>query len=40
MFGNLVGVVFSLQHPLTTAYTDMWQLLKSGMRDELHPTIE
>jgi len=40
MFGNLLGVVLGLPHPLTAAYSDMWQLLRSSMRDELHAAIE
>jgi len=40
MFGNLLGVVLGLPHPLTAAYSDMWQLLRSSMREELHVAIE
>jgi len=40
MFGNLLGVVLGLPHPLTAVYSDMWQLLRSGMRDDLHAAIE
>jgi hypothetical protein len=39
-FGNLMSVVLGLTHPLTIAYANMWQLLKSSMRDELHAAIE
>jgi hypothetical protein len=39
-FGNLMGVVLGLTHPLMVAYTHMWKILNSGMRDELHAAID
>jgi hypothetical protein len=39
-FGNLLGVVLGMAHPLSQAYAAMWQMLKSGLRDELHTAIE
>lgn len=39
-FGNLLGVVLGMNHPLSIAYSDMWKLLKSGLQDELHTAIE
>jgi hypothetical protein len=39
-FGNLMGVVLGLNHPLTAAYRDMWHLLQSGLRDDLHSALE
>jgi hypothetical protein len=35
-----MGVVLGLGHPLTAAYVDMWKVLNSGMRDELHAAID
>jgi hypothetical protein len=40
MFGNLLGVVLGNQHPLTTTYRDLWNLLRSGLRDDLHFIVE
>jgi hypothetical protein len=39
-FGNLLRVVLGMTHPLSQAYSNMWQLLKSGLWDELHTTIK
>jgi len=39
-FGNLLGVVLGMAHPLSQAYATMWQMLKSGLRDEIHTAIE
>jgi hypothetical protein len=38
-FGNLMAVVLGVTHPLTLAYTNMWKMLTSGMREELHAAI-
>jgi hypothetical protein len=40
MFGNLISIVLGHPHPLPVAFHSMWQLLKGGMRDELHAAIE
>jgi hypothetical protein len=39
-FGNLMGVVLGMAHPLLIAYRDMWSMLNSGMRDDLHSAID
>jgi len=39
-FGNLMGVVLGPQHPLHVAYTAMWKMLQSGLRDDLHAALE
>lgn len=39
-FGNLMGVVLGLQHPLSTAYKAMWANLQSGLHDDLHTAID
>jgi hypothetical protein len=40
MFGNSLSVTMGRQHPLTSAFHNMWQLLKSGMHNDLHAAIE
>jgi len=39
-FGNLIGTVLGITHPLCIAYRAMWDLLQSGIRDDLHTIIE
>lgn len=39
-FGNLMGVVLGLAHPLLIAYRDMWAIMNSSMRDELQSAID
>ncbi len=39
-FGNLMGVILGLQHPLSTAYKAMWMVLQSGLQDDLHVAID
>jgi len=39
-FGNLVAVVLGTAHPLYTAYKEMWVLVNSGLRDDLHAVLE
>jgi len=39
-FDNLLGAVLGMAHPLSQAYATMWQMLKSGLQDELHTAIE
>jgi hypothetical protein len=40
MFGNLLGVILGPQHALTKAYRDMWVLLQTNVRDDIHAIIE
>jgi hypothetical protein len=40
MFGNLIGVTLGPQHALTKAYRDMWTLLQTNVRDDIHAIIE
>jgi hypothetical protein len=40
MFGNLLGVVLGSQHHLTVAYRQLWDLLRSGLCDELQFIIQ
>jgi len=40
VFGNLVAVILGPAHPLYTAYKDMWTLINSGLRDDLHAVLE
>jgi hypothetical protein len=39
-FGNLVAVVLGPAHPLCLAYKEMWTLINSGLRDDLHAVLE
>lgn len=39
-FGNLMGVVLVLAHLLSIAYKDLRCILQSGLRDDLHATLE
>ena len=40
MFGNLLGVILGNQHVLTRTYRDLWTLLSSGLRDDIHFILE
>ncbi len=40
MFGNLIGVVLGPTHSLVVAYKEMWQLLRSNIREDLHAALE
>lgn len=40
MFGNLLGVVLGTQHTLTRTYQDLWNLLNSGLCDDIHFLLE
>lgn len=39
-FGNLVAVVLGPAHPLCLSYKEMWTLINSGLRDDLHAVLE
>jgi hypothetical protein len=39
-FGNIMGVVLGVTHPLTGAYWEMWHLLQSGLCDDLQSALE
>jgi len=40
MFGNLIGVILGTAHPLVAAYREMWQLLRSNIREDFHAALE
>jgi len=40
MFGNLITVVLGTAHPLTTAFWQMWNFMKSSLREDLHAAME
>ncbi len=40
MFGNLIAVVLGTAHPLTSAFRQMWNLMKSSLREDLHAALE
>jgi hypothetical protein len=40
MFGNLIAVVLGTAHPLTAAFRQMWNLMKSSLREDLHAALE
>jgi len=40
MFGNLIAVVLGSNHVLTVAFRDLWTLLQSSARDDIHSAIE
>lgn len=39
MFGNLIGALLGTAHPLTVAYQEMWNLLQTNIRDDIHNAI-
>ncbi len=40
MFGNLLGVVLGPEHVLTRTYKELWDLLCSAFRDDIHFILE
>jgi len=40
MFGNLLGVILGGPHPLTVAFRELWQLLQTNVKDDLHVALE
>jgi hypothetical protein len=40
MFGNLISVLLGHTHPLTQAYKEMWILLQTNVKDDIHMVIE
>jgi hypothetical protein len=40
MFGNLLGVVLGSAHPLTISMRELWQLLQTNVRDDLHAALD
>jgi hypothetical protein len=40
MFGNLLAVLLGTQHPITTAYRQMWLLMQSQLKTDLHTAIK
>jgi len=40
MFGNLIGVLLGVTHPLTLAYKDMWTLLQTNVKDNAQNAID
>jgi hypothetical protein len=40
MFGNLLAVLLGTQHPITTAYRQMWLLMQSQLKTDLHTVME
>lgn len=40
MFGNLMSVILGVRHPLATAYRQMWLLMQSQLKSDLHMALE
>jgi hypothetical protein len=40
MFGNLIGVILGLRHPIVRAFQDMWILMQSQLKSDLHTALE
>jgi hypothetical protein len=40
MFGNLIAVLLGKNHALVLAFRELWQLLQTNMKDELHSILE
>jgi hypothetical protein len=40
MFGNLISVILGIQHPLCLAYYQMWSLMQSQLKTDLHTALE
>jgi hypothetical protein len=40
MFGNLLGVVLGNAHPLTISMRELWRLLQTTVRDDLHAALD
>jgi hypothetical protein len=40
MFGNLLGVVIGTEHPLTMSLRELWRLLQTNVKDDLHTTLD
>jgi hypothetical protein len=39
-FGNLIAVLLGKNHALVVAFRDLWQLLQTNVKDELHSILE
>jgi len=40
MFGNLSAVLLGTAHPVVTAFQEMWNLMRSSIREDLHSALE
>jgi hypothetical protein len=40
MFGNLIGVILGVRHPLSAAFRQMWALMQSQLKTDLHTALE
>jgi hypothetical protein len=40
MFGNLIGVILGINHPLTIEFRAMWALLQTSVREDLHAALD
>jgi hypothetical protein len=40
MFGNLISIILGVHHPLCVAYRQMWVLMQSQLKTDLHMALE